>query len=203
MGTKICKARKVYIMKILNEKRASSLLIILLLVAGLTLVGCSSESEEIEPTATVEVEPTATIEETAVSPTQPPADGVPAPDGIVNVVWEWETLNERDPENSRAYIVTEVPDPTKYTLIMRPDSTFSGTADCNQISGTYTTENGYAFTLGLSTMVACGADSMDQQYINLLNNVMTGGPNVDIFALEAGGGSDRMEFRNGGAAPTQ
>jgi len=190
-------------MKVFSGRR-SAVFLLLLLVVGLVLVGCSSESAEPESADPVEIESA----ETAVSPTQEPApeepaSGVPAPDGIVDVVWEWEVLKNRDPENSRAYIITEIPNPENYTLIMRQDGTFSGMADCNQISGTYTTEGGYFFTFGTSTMAACGDDSMNQKYIDLLNNVVTGGPNGAVFALEAAGGSDRMEFRNGGAAPAQ
>ncbi len=67
-------------MNILNEKSIRFWLVLLLLAVGLALIGCSSRSEEIEST-----EPAPT----AVPPTQAPASGVPAPDGIVDVVWEW------------------------------------------------------------------------------------------------------------------
>jgi hypothetical protein len=52
-------------------------------------------------------------------------------------------------------------------------------------------------------LAVCGADSLDQQYLKLLERVVTGGPYGSDFALETAGGGERMEFRNGGAAPTQ
>ena len=164
----------------LNGKRVGTLLMLLLLVAGLLLVGCSSESEESES------EPDTPAE---------PAD----PDAVTDVVWEWVSVADQVARET-----TEVPNPENYTLILREDGTFSGTADCNQISGTYTNDSGYSFTVGPSTMAACAPDSMDQQYIQLLNNIAAGGPDgIGGFALETAGGAERMKFRNGGVAPAQ
>ena len=170
-------------MNILNRKRASSLLM-LLLVAVLLFAGCSSASTEQENTESAD------------------------PNAVTDIVWEWEILKVTtgfDNEAGRPIQeTTDVPNPENYTLILREDGTFSGTADCNQISGTYTTEGGYFFTLGPSTMAACAPDSLDQQYLDLLGRVVTGGPDgAGGFALETAGGTERMEFGNGGAAPTQ
>ena len=161
-------------MNILNRKRVSSLLMLLLL-AVLLFAGCSSASTEQENTE--------------------PAD----PNAVTDIVWEWASVTDQ-----AARETTDVPNPENYTLILREDGTFSGTADCNQISGTYTTENGYFFTLGPSTLAACGTDSLDQQYLQLLGSVVTGGPDGGGgFALETAGGGQRMKFRNGGSAPAQ
>lgn len=128
------------------------------------------------------------------------------PNQVTDVVWEWETLKaatgEVDDGGRPMSEETAIPNPENYTLILREDGTFSGKADCNEISGTYSTESGYSFTMGASTLAFCGEESLDQQYVDLLSRVVAGGPNgAGGFALETPGGSERMEFRNGGAAP--
>ena len=51
------------------------------------------------------------------------------------------------------------------------------------------------------TMAACGDDSLDQQYIELLGSIAAGGPDgAGGLALETAGGEQRMLFVNGGAA---
>ena len=91
--------------------------------------------------------------------------------------------------------------PENYTLIFKDDDTFSGQADCNQISGTYSQEGGFTFTIGPSTMAFCGEESLDQQFIELLDGVVAGGPDgAGGFALEWAGAEKRMEFSNGGSA---
>jgi len=128
------------------------------------------------------------------------------PNQVTDIVWEWETLKvatgEVDEGGRSMREETAIPNPENYTLILREDGTFSGKADCNEISGTYSTESGYSFTMGASTMAFCGEESLDQQYIDLLSRVVAGGPDgAGGFALETPGGSERMEFRNGGVAP--
>ncbi|HET6445090.1 MAG TPA: META domain-containing protein [candidate division Zixibacteria bacterium] len=97
---------------------------------------------------------------------------------------------------------TTVPNPENYTLIFSEDGTFSGTADCNAISGTYSQASGFTVTVGPSTMAFCGEDSLDVQFLDLLANVVAGGPDgAGGLALENAGGEKRMLFSNGGAAP--
>jgi heat shock protein HslJ len=118
------------------------------------------------------------------------------PNSITDIVWEWESVTDRPASET-----TTVPDPEKYTLTFKDDGTFSGQADCNQISGTYTQEGGFILTLGPSTMAFCGEESLDVQYLDLLNGVVAGGPDgAGGFALEWAGAEKRMEFSNGGAA---
>lgn len=116
--------------------------------------------------------------------------------GITNTLWQWESVTDRPSGET-----ITVPDPENYTLIFRDDGTFSGQADCNNISGTYTNEVDFILTLGPSTMAACGEDSLDMQYLDLLNNVVAGGPDgAGGFVLEWAGGEKRMEFSDGGDA---
>ena len=115
---------------------------------------------------------------------------------ITDIVWQWERVIDRPSGET-----TTVPNPENYTLIFKDDDTFSGQADCNQIGGTYSQEGGFTLTIGPSTMAFCGEESLDQQYIDLLNGVVAGGPDgAGGFALEWAGAEKRMEFSNGGAA---
>jgi hypothetical protein len=51
-------------------------------------------------------------------------------------------------------------------------------------------------------MAFCGEDSLDIQFLELLAEVVAGGPDGSGgLALENAGGGTRMEFRNGGAGP--
>jgi heat shock protein HslJ len=114
-----------------------------------------------------------------------------ASDGsITGVVWQWETVTNRDTNET-----TTVPNPENYTIEFNDDGTFTGQADCNQIAGTYSTENGLAITLGPSTLAFCGEASLDAVYLDLLSNVVAGGPDgAGGLALETAGGEMRMKF---------
>jgi len=117
-------------------------------------------------------------------------------DSITDIVWQWESVTDRPASET-----TTVPDPENYTLTFRDDGTFSGKADCNNFSGTYTNEGGFFLTLGPSTLAACGEASLDLLFFDLLNGVVAGGPDgAGGFALEWAGGEKRMEFSNGGKA---
>ena len=118
-------------------------------------------------------------------------------DSIQDIVWQWESVT-----NKPANETTTVPDPENYTLIFNEDETFSGTADCNKISGTYSQASGFTITVGPSTMAFCGEDSLDVQFLELLAQVVAGGPDGSGgLALENAGGEKRLLFSNGGTAP--
>lgn len=117
---------------------------------------------------------------------------------ITGVLWQWAGLVETAPASQSV-----VPDPENYTLVLRPDGNLAITADCNMVGGSYTLE-GDALTieLGPSTMVFCGEQSLDQQYLKLLGNIEGYGVegNRLVLGLKAGGG--RMTFDSGGPAPS-
>jgi heat shock protein HslJ len=126
-----------------------------------------------------------------VAPTAAPSNA------ITNIVWQWTSVTNR-PTGA----TTEVPNPEAYTITFRDDGTLSGQADCNAFTGTYSQEGGFSISLGASTMAACGDDSLDQQYLELLGAVAAGGPDgTGNLALETAGSEQRMLFVNGGAAP--
>lgn len=168
----------------MKQRQLRFLAVVLLLAVGLVLAGCSSRDSEPDDAASTD------------------------PNQVTDIVWEWETLKVQTGYDNEAQRpiqeTTTTPDPENYTLILREDGTFSGKADCNEISGTYSNEGGYFFTLGPSTMAFCGEDSLDQQYLDWLDRVVAGGPDgAGGFALETPAGAERLEYRNGGSAPAQ
>ena len=111
---------------------------------------------------------------------------------ITGVVWQWETVTNKDTNET-----TAVPNPENYTIEFKEDGTFSGKADCNNIAGTYSQENGFSITLGPSTLAFCGEASLDTMYLDLLSNVAAGGPDGEGgLALETAGGQQRMLFKS-------
>ncbi len=115
---------------------------------------------------------------------------------ITGIVWEWESVTVKPTSET-----TTVSNPGNYTLVFNEDDTFTGMADCNAIAGTYSTASGFTINVGPSTMAFCGEDSMDVQFLELLSQVVAGGPDGSGgLALENAGGEKRMEFSNGGDA---
>jgi heat shock protein HslJ len=111
---------------------------------------------------------------------------------ILEIVWQWVNVT-----NQTTRVTTSVPNPENYTITFHSDGTFNGKADCNNISGTYSQDNGFSITLGPSTMAFCGEASLDQQYLSLLGNVAAGGPDgAGGLALETAGGEQRMLFNS-------
>jgi heat shock protein HslJ len=129
-----------------------------------------------------------------------PATAVPTADSeaaIQNIVWQWTQLTNRSTGE-----VTGVPNPASYTLIFHEDGSFTGMADCNEISGSYSTRDGFSVAVRSSTRAFCGEESLDTLYLSTLEDVVAGGPDgAGGLALETGGGEQRMQFINGGAAP--
>lgn len=130
-------------------------------------------------------------------PATPVPSSAPAPSSdITDIVWQWTSVANRTTGDT-----TTVPNPQAYTITFRDDGTLNGQADCNSFTGTYSQEGGFTITLGAMTMAACGENSMDQQYLQLLGSIVAGGPDgAGGLALETAGGEQRMEFVNGGPA---
>jgi heat shock protein HslJ len=86
---------------------------------------------------------------------------------IVGVPWQWV-------EMSGAPVGTAplVPEPGKYTLLLKQDGTYEAKADCNNTSGSYTIE-GSKLTLvpGPSTMAMCPPGSLSEEYLRMLGIV--------------------------------
>ena len=81
---------------------------------------------------------------------------------LAGPTWQWTGSTTTTPASQSV-----VPDPQNYTIQFKPDQTFSGKADCNQIAGTWTSTegDGITITVGPSTMAACGPDSLAPTYL--------------------------------------
>ena len=134
----------------------------------------------------------------ACAPVSAPTPAAVTPSNtITNIVWQWASV-----ANRTTGATTTVPNPQSYTIIFREDGTVTGQADCNTFSGTYSQNGGFFITVTPDVMAACGGDSLDQQYLVLLEAIVAGGPDgAGGLALETAGGEQRMTFVNGGAAP--
>ena len=113
------------------------------------------------------------------------------PKGVANITWQWVELIEQSAPASQSV----VPDPENYTITFKDDGTVAIKADCNQVSGKYTWGQDLKIELGPSTRAACGPQSLDQQYLELLSQVVTGGLDGDKLYLETAGGEKRMGFQ--------
>jgi heat shock protein HslJ len=121
----------------------------------------------------------------------------PPTNPIQGIVWQWTSVTNQTTKET-----TTVPTPESYTIIFNSNGTVNGKADCNSFSGAYSQQNGFAITLGPTTMAFCGEASLDQQYLQLLSSVAAGGPDgAGGLALGTAGGEQRMLFKNGGTAP--
>jgi heat shock protein HslJ len=99
-----------------------------------------------------------------------------AVDVIANILWQWQDLVETDPPAQSL-----VPNPENYTIGFHYDGTVTIQADCNNILGTYELNgNHIVIAMGLTTMVFCGEESLDQQFLTFLDE-------VDSYLLEGGG----------------
>ena len=98
--------------------------------------------------------------------------------GLTNTTWKWSASTTTQPASQSV-----VPNPDSYTILFKPNNTFEGKADCNQISGQWSTDtgNGLDITLGPSTMAACGADSLAPMFVADLDK-------VTAYVLDTSGG---------------
>ena len=86
--------------------------------------------------------------------------------------WQLTAITEKVPAFQG---VVPAAEQSKYTITFATDLTFHGTADCNQISGTYKTTgtNGLTIALGASTMAFCPEGSMADLYVHALSRAKT------------------------------
>jgi heat shock protein HslJ len=81
---------------------------------------------------------------------------------LTNTTWKWSGATTTSPAGQ-----STVPSPDNYTILFKPNNSFEAKADCNQVSGTWSTDNGNSMTIkpGPSTMAACGPDSLAPQFL--------------------------------------
>jgi len=146
------------------------------------LVACGgAETATEEPTAVVPATPDETIQTASL-------------ESILDISWQWVDLVETEPANQSV-----VPDPENYTLAFHADGTLDIQADCNQVKAAYSQQgSALIIELGPSTMAACGEDSLDQQFLALLDKVSSFGMLAGDLKLV--GEKFTMGFADGGSA---
>ncbi len=111
-------------------------------------------------------------------------------DDISEIEWQWSGLIETEPASQSV-----VPHPESYTISFAQDGTYSIKADCNVGSGSYTLEgNELTLAPGPMTLAYCGPDSLDNQYLSLLNNVTNISMDNNQLVLGIGETGDRILF---------
>lgn len=111
---------------------------------------------------------------------------------IVGVVWKWEKFLE---SNDNTIIV---PKPDNYSLEFLPDGQVHIKADCNTILGTYTVQGSQlTIELGPTTLAACPPGSLDDEYLQALQDVNSYMMDGDNLALAIKYDSGVMTFAPG------
>lgn len=86
-------------------------------------------------------------------------------DSLTGKAWQWNSWTSVTPQEKQ-----DVPDPSLYTVEFLEDGTLQVKADCNTLSGTYTssTSGGLKILLGPSTRADCGPDSLSDVFVERL-----------------------------------
>ncbi|AKB74788.1 hypothetical protein MSLAZ_1527 [Methanosarcina lacustris Z-7289] len=190
--------------------KTASIGMVLLLTIGVIIaasfsLGCTEqEKTPAEPAENTSVKPAENTpaepaENTSIEPaetTTQKLEPISAGD-VTGIKWQWASFQDSDSPETQVM----VPHPENYTLTLFPDGTYHIKADCNSGSGTYTLE-GNDLTLGPATitLMACGPESMDGEYLSLLPTVEAAALEDGQLVLYPGNEGDRMFFTNGGKA---
>jgi heat shock protein HslJ len=126
----------------------------------------------VKPTSGPTTKPTTapTAAPTAKPTAAPTAAPTPSPGAdLVGPTWQLTAITLQDPAFQG---VVPPADQAKYTVTFAAAGTFSATADCNQVNGTWTAtaSGGLTITPGASTIVACSDESLSDLYILGLSN---------------------------------
>lgn len=91
---------------------------------------------------------------------------------LTGTTWQLTGLTEKTPAFQGA-VPAEMQ--AHYTILFNSDGSFSATADCNQVAGSYTTSgsNGIKIEPGPSTMAFCGEESLGSLYVHMLSTAST------------------------------
>jgi len=182
------------------KRKVASIGMVLLLTMGSVALfsfsfGCTEQEETpAEPAGNT---PSEAAEDTIVEPAENTTQGLEpvSVENITGIEWQWTSFQPFDmPENQLI-----IPDPENYTLAFFPDGTYHIKADCNNGIGNYSLE-GNNLTLGPAaiTLMACGPESMDGEYLPLLSRVETAALEDGQLVLYPGTEGDRMFFKYGG-----
>lgn len=160
-----------------------------------TSIPLPSPTEAPPPTATSIPLPTPT-EEPLPTPTEaPPPTPMPSPTAeipsvLIGPTWQWLGLIE--PPSAPP---TPIPNPQDYTLKFNADGTINIKADCNSMIGAYTVEgSALRITLGPTTGAFCGEASLDQKFLQSLQQVDHYSSGGNQLYLDFGGGAGRLQM---------
>jgi heat shock protein HslJ len=104
---------------------------------------------------------------------------------LTGKTWQWTASTTTVPASQSV-----VPDPENYTITFKTDGTFSGKADCNQVSGGFTTSGSeLTITPGPTTLMACPEGSLDGMFLEGLGKAASytiSGSDLTITDSDAG-----------------
>ena len=89
----------------------------------------------------------------------------------------------------------------KITRFLFPDGTYYIKADCNSGSGNYILEkNSLTLDPPVATLIACGPESMDNEYLSLLTSVKSAAFEDGQLIFYSEDADQKMFFTNAGRA---
>lgn len=123
--------------------------------------------------------------------------GAPAEPSLIGTTWEWVSLT------TPVETVT-AGDPTRYTVLFKPDGTADVQADCNTVLATYTAtvEGTIAIMLGPTTLMACPEDSQADVFTAGLGNAAIYSFIDGDLLLDMPAGAGTLRFRAAGGDST-
>ena len=121
--------------------------------------------------------------------------GAAAAPALVGTTWQWT-------DTMTASTATAVSDPTRYAITFNEDGTANITADCNAVTGTYTTDATGALTinLGASTAVGCPEDSQDTEFLAALASAASYSFDGEALMIGRAGDAGMLGFQAAAAA---
>jgi len=86
---------------------------------------------------------------------------------LVGILWMWQEFLENNDTR------TAPVNPADYTLEFQPDGIVNIKADCNVVGGTYTVDGSQInIETMMTTLAACPRDSLEDEYLRLLNDAV-------------------------------
>lgn len=100
---------------------------------------------------------------------QPADEMIVVPGELLGQTWQW--VEYQDSAGLNDLIVDN---PALYTITFNEDGSYAIAADCNSGMGSFTAENNaITFEQGIMTLAMCSPESLDQQFLSRLNDVVT------------------------------
>ncbi len=155
--------------------------------AGDTTVPVTSEAEA--PVAEAETG-TGGAAETETAP-----EGAAVEPSLTGVIWQW--TNFTDPEQG----ALPIDSPENYLIEFTPEGRVAIKADCNNGNGTYIVDEGSMdIAIGAMTLALCEPDSLSDQYVNYLGEVVAYTFDGSDLLLDLPDGAGTLRFGSGTAA---